>query len=67
MAENKSPPLYMAVYNQVIDLAMSRHPLSKYVPTLLLLVEAMLCSLIITYVACRFSTTIVNLLQDPSS
>ncbi|RFU32080.1 hypothetical protein B7463_g4279, partial [Scytalidium lignicola] len=51
MAQNKAPPLYMTVYNQVIDFAMSRHPLSKYAPLLLLLVEALLCSLVISFVA----------------
>ncbi|KAH8808876.1 glycosyltransferase family 58 protein [Xylogone sp. PMI_703] len=54
MADKKSPPLYMTAYNQVVDLAMSRHPLAKYIPPLLILFEALLCSLVISFIPCKY-------------
>lgn len=56
MAEvsEKDPPKYDAGYaRQVKDLALGVHPLAKYVPPLLLLADAVLCSLIIWKISCN--------------
>jgi hypothetical protein len=53
MAEKQESPRHVALYQQVKDLAMGEHPLSKYVPPLLLLADALLTSLIISKVACK--------------
>lgn len=53
MADKQQPPRYVALYRQANDLAMGEHPLSKYVPPLLLLADALLTSLIISKVACK--------------
>ena len=53
MAEQE-PPWHIVLYRQVKSLAIGEHPLSKYVPPLLLLVDALLTSLIISKVACKF-------------
>jgi alpha-1,3-mannosyltransferase len=54
MAEEKSePPRHVAYYRQARDLMLGAHPLSKYGPPLLLFLDALLCSLIISKVACE--------------
>ena len=53
MAEQK-PPLYKSLYLQAKQFAMGEHPLAKYVPPLLVTVDALACSFIISYVACKF-------------
>jgi hypothetical protein len=55
MADKQEMPQHVALYKQVKRLAMGEHPLSKYVPPLLLLADALLTSLIISRVACEFS------------
>jgi alpha-1,3-mannosyltransferase len=52
--ENSEIPKHLAYYLQAKDLALGIHPLSKYVPPLLLFLDALLCSLIISKVACKF-------------
>lgn len=47
------PPRYAAVLRQLKGFALGVHPLSKYGAPLLLLLDALLCSLIITKVACK--------------
>jgi alpha-1,3-mannosyltransferase len=55
MAEGKSePPRHLSYFRQAKDLALGVHPWSKYVPPLLLFLDALLCSLIISKVACEF-------------
>jgi alpha-1,3-mannosyltransferase len=55
MTEEKSePPRHVAYYRQARDFALGVHPLSKYGPPLLLFFDALLCSLIISKVACKF-------------
>ncbi len=55
MGEEKSdPPRHVAYYRQVKDLALGSHPFSKYVPPFLLFLDGLLCSLIISKVACEF-------------
>lgn len=54
MAEvNVEMPRHVAYYQQAKQLAMGVHPLSKYVPPLLLLADALLTSLVISKVACK--------------
>ena len=53
MAE-KDAPIHMVLYRHAKNLAMGTHPLAKYVPALLLLVDSLLCSMIISYVPCKF-------------
>ena len=56
MAEdNPNPPRHVAYYRQAKDFALGVHPLSKYGPPLLLVFDALLCSLIISKVSCKFS------------
>ena len=53
MADNKRGSGYGALVKQAKGVAMGTHPLSKYVPAALLLVDALLCSLIISRVSCE--------------
>jgi alpha-1,3-mannosyltransferase len=53
MADKQEPPRHITLVRQVKSLAMGEHPLSKYVPPLLLLTDALLTSLIISKVACE--------------
>jgi len=53
MADGSEPPKHVVLFRQAKDLAMGVHPLSKYVPSFLLLLDALLCSLIISKVACK--------------
>jgi len=53
MADNKKENGYTALVKQVKDVALGTHPLSKFVPPALLLVDALLCSLIISRVSCE--------------
>ena len=46
--------LQVGLYRQAVSLAMGEHYLSKYVPPLLLLCDALLCSLIISRITCKF-------------
>jgi alpha-1,3-mannosyltransferase len=55
MAGKQKPHYHVALYRQVKSLALGEHPLSKYVPPLLLLADALLTSLIISKVACKSS------------
>lgn len=53
MAEESIPPVrHISYLRQAKDLAMGIHPLSKYVPPLLLIADAFLTSLIIYKVSC---------------
>jgi len=52
MADKEQPPQHVALYRQAKSLAIGEHPLSKYVPPMLLLADAFLTSLIISKVAC---------------
>jgi len=49
----KEAPIGVVLYHHAKNLAMGNHPLAKYVPALLLLVDSVLCSLIISYVPCK--------------
>lgn len=60
MADKQKMPRHVALYKQVKSLAMGEHPFSKYVPPLLLLVDALLTSLIISKVACEFPLCYFN-------
>ncbi|KAG0652905.1 Dolichyl-P-Man:Man(5) c(2)-PP-dolichyl mannosyltransferase [Hyphodiscus hymeniophilus] len=51
MADKQKNPRHIALLRQVKSLAMGEHPLSKYVPPILLLADALLTSLIISKVA----------------
>lgn len=53
MAERSSPPHHVALYQHVKRLAVGDHPLAKYASPLLLFLDALLCSLIISKVACE--------------
>lgn len=53
MADNKKENGYAALVKQVKDVALGTHPLSKFVPPALLLMDALLCSLIISRVSCE--------------
>lgn len=53
MANRAAPPRHVAIYQQVRSFAMGEHPLAKYASPVLLLLDALLCSLIISKVACK--------------
>jgi len=53
--ENSLPVRHVSYLRQAKDLSMGVHPLSKYVPPLLLLADAFLTSLIIYKVSCKFN------------
>ena len=61
MANQQVQPRYIAIFRQAKNLAMGEHPLSKYVPPLLLLADALLTSLIISKVACKFCNSLLVL------
>jgi len=48
-------PRHMALLKEAKRLAIGDHPLAKYVPPALLLVDALLCSFIISRVSCKLS------------
>jgi len=52
--EVSKPPRHIAYYRQAKDLAMGVHPYSKHASILLLFFDALLTSLIITYVPCTY-------------
>lgn len=54
----KAPPTHVDYLHQAKDLAMGVHPLSKYVPPLLLLADALLTSFVIFKVSCELSSFI---------
>ncbi|KAG9246553.1 glycosyltransferase family 58 protein [Calycina marina] len=47
----KDVPLHLSLYGQAKSIAMGTNPLAKYVPVLLLMLDSVLCSLIISYVS----------------
>lgn len=53
--QDSAPPRHVAYYRQAKDLAMGVHPYSKQASILLLFLDALLTSLIITYVPCPSS------------
>jgi hypothetical protein len=53
MASQDQTPRHVALYRQAKNFAMGEHPLSKYGSPVLLLLDALLCSLIISKVACK--------------
>jgi hypothetical protein len=53
MAE-ETVPRHVAIYKEAKKLAMGDHPLAKFVPPVLLLMDALLCSFIISKVPCMF-------------
>jgi len=54
MANVKAPPRHIELYRQAKNFALFDHPLSKYGPPLLLLADALLTSVIISKIACKF-------------
>lgn len=46
-------PLYLQAFRLVQDVATRRHALSKLIPPLLLLLDAALCMVVISKVACK--------------
>jgi alpha-1,3-mannosyltransferase len=58
---NKPPPLTLRAIHLALDILNGRHVLSKLVPPLLFLADALLCALIIWKVPCTSST-----LQGPA-
>jgi hypothetical protein len=57
--ENVVPP-HVDYIRQARAFAMGEHPLSKYVPPLLLLLDALLTSAIISKVACKFPSFLLT-------
>lgn len=55
-----SPPWYTDLPGQAKQLALGEHYLSRYIPLLLLLCDALLCTLIISKVACKFLHTLLS-------
>jgi alpha-1,3-mannosyltransferase len=51
----EEPPRHVAYYRQAKELAMGTHPWSKRASIALLFADALLTSLIITYVPCKAS------------
>lgn len=53
--DGSSVPLHTRAIRLGLDVANGRHPLSKFVPAMLLLFDAVLCALIIWKVPCMHS------------
>ena len=54
MSTARQPPLYKQAWQFGLDVAQGRHVLSKLVPVLLWLGDAVLCGLVIWKVPCTF-------------
>lgn len=54
--KDSESPGQVGYMRQVMDLAMGEHPLSRYMPPLLLLADALLTSAVIFKVSCELST-----------
>lgn len=52
--DGSSVPLHTRAIRLGLDVANGRHPLSRFVPALLLVFDAVLCALVIWKVPCRF-------------
>jgi alpha-1,3-mannosyltransferase len=59
MADKPISPRQVGLYQQAKKLALGHHPLAKYVPPILLMLDALLCSLIISNVACKLPETFI--------
>lgn len=53
VAERETPQYDVSYARQLKDLAMGVHPLARYVPPLLLLADAVLCTLVIWKISCN--------------
>lgn len=59
-AKENEPPRQVGYLRQVKQLAMGEHPLSRFVPPLLLLADALLTSAIIFKVSCKIAKTLTS-------
>jgi len=53
MAVNEGRPNHVTLYREIKSFALGEHPWAKFASPVLLLLDALLCSLIISKVSCK--------------
>jgi hypothetical protein len=59
-ADQDVTPSHTTLYRHAKDFALGEHPLAKYAPPVLLLLDALLCSLIISKVSCKLRPYVIE-------